>query len=81
MVALEITSVPAKRFGLAGRGVLEKGAHADIVVWKEDEFVSHSTYDDPHRFCGGVKLAMVNGTVPYRDGKFTGNRGGRFLER
>ena len=76
-----MTSVPADRFGLKGRGRLEKGAYADLVVWKEDEFVSHSTYTDPHRFCGGVKLAMVNGTVPYRDGKFTGNRGGRFLEK
>jgi N-acyl-D-aspartate/D-glutamate deacylase len=24
---------------------------------------------------------MVNGVVPYSDGKFTGNRAGRFLER
>ena len=76
-----MTSVPAKRFGLAGRGVLEKGAHADIVVWKEDEFRIQSTYTDPHRFTTGVRCVMVNGGIPYRDGTFTGKRTGRFLER
>ena len=76
-----MTSVPARRFGLRGRGVLEKGAFADVVVWKEGEFRSVSTYDRPHQFATGVKCVMVNGTVPYRDGRFTGSRGGRFLER
>ena len=76
-----MTSVPARRFGLRGRGVIEKGAFADIAVWKEDEFKSSATYDAPHQFASGVKCVMVNGTVPYLDGRFTGNRGGRFLER
>ena len=76
-----MTSVPARRFGLRGRGVIEKGAFADIAVWKEDEFRSSATYDAPHQFASGVKCVMVNGTVPYLDGRFTGNRGGRFLER
>ena len=76
-----MTSVPARRFGLRGRGVLEKGAFADIVVWKEDEFKSSATYVEPHQFASGVKCVMVNGMVPYLDGSFTGDRGGRFLER
>ena len=76
-----MTSIPARRFGLRGRGVLEKGAFADIVVWKEDEFRSTATYVDPHRFASGVKCVMVNGTVPFAAGRFTGERGGRFLER
>ena len=76
-----MTSVPARRFGLKGRGVLEKGAFADIAVWKEDEFRIRSTFTDPHQFSSGMKCVMVNGVVTYRDGKFTGDRGGRFLER
>ena len=76
-----MTSVPARRFGIAGRGVLERGAFADVVVWKEAEFASRATYADPHRFSDGVKLTMVNGVVPYAGGSFTGRRGGRFLER
>ena len=76
-----MTSVPARRFAIRGRGVLEKGAFADLVVWSEAEFVVKATYLAPHQFTGGVKLVMVNGVVPYADGAFTGRRGGRFLER
>ena len=76
-----MTSVPARRFGLKGRGVLKRGAFADLVVWKEDEFKAQATFDKPHQFTGGVKLVMTNGVIAYRDGRFTGERGGRFLER
>ena len=76
-----MTSAVADRFGLKGRGRVEKGAFADLVVWDEAEFKAKSTFVDPHRFAGGVKAVMTNGVVSYRDGKFTGNRGGRFLER
>lgn len=76
-----MTGVPARRFGLNRRGVIEKGAFADIVVWREASFTANSTYIDPHRFTGGVELVMVNGSVPYRAGRFTGDRAGRFLEK
>ena len=76
-----MTSVPARRFGIAQRGVLARGAFADIVVWREEEFAARSTYLAPHAFTAGVECVMVNGKIPYRAGKFTGSRGGRFLER
>ena len=74
-----MTSVPARRFGIRRRGVVEKGAFADVVVWREEEFKSSATYVEPHRFASGVELVMVNGRIPYQGGRFTGNRGGRFL--
>ena len=76
-----MTSSVADRFGIRNRGRIEKGAFADIVVWKEEEFVARATFDAPHQFSGGVKAVMTNGVVSYRDGVFTGERGGRFLER
>ena len=76
-----MTSVPARRFGLVGRGVVEKGAFADLAVWEEGAFRGVATYDAPHRFAEGVRLVMVNGVAPYAGGRFTGRRGGRFLER
>ena len=45
------------------------------------EFAAAATYDAPHRFSRGVKAVVVNGVVSYADGKFTGDRAGRFLER
>ena len=76
-----MTGDAARRFGIRGRGVVEKGAFADIVVWREAEFKSTSTYDRPHSFASGVECVMVNGSVPYRGGRFTGDRNGAFLER
>ncbi|MBO7482524.1 MAG: D-aminoacylase [Kiritimatiellae bacterium] len=76
-----MTSVPARRFGISGRGEIAKGAFADIVVWREEEFRGEATYAAPHRFSHGVKCVMVNGETPYQDGRFTGRRSGRFLER
>ena len=78
---VRMTSVPARRFGIAGRGVIEKGAFADLAIWKEDEFSSSATYVEPHQFSSGVKAVLVNGAVSYTEGKFSGNRAGRFLER
>ena len=76
-----MTSVIADHFGIKGRGRIEKGAFADLVVWSEAEFKAKATFTEPHQFTGGVRCVMTNGVVSYRDGKFTGNRGGRFLER
>ena len=76
-----MTSVIADRFGIKGRGRIETGAFADLVVWNEAEFKAKATFTDPHQFTGGVRCVMVNGTVSYRDGSFTGDRAGRFLER
>ena len=76
-----MTSVIADRFGIKGRGRIESGAFADLVIWDEAEFRAKATFTDPHQFTGGVRCVMVNGTIPYRDGAFTGDRGGRFLER
>lgn len=76
-----MTALPAERFGLKGRGLLEKGAFADIVVWDEDNFKGTASYVQPHSFASGMRTVMVNGIISFSGGVFTGARGGRFLER
>jgi N-acyl-D-amino-acid deacylase len=76
-----MTSMPSERFEIKSRGVLRKGAFADVVVWSENEFVGRATYGSPHEFSTGVDCVVVNGTVSYRCGKFTGNRAGRMISR
>ena len=70
-----MTGVPARRFGIKGRGILEKGAFADVIVWREEEFKAKATYEKPHQFTEGIKRVFVNGV----DSKC--RRAGRFLER
>ena len=76
-----MTSVPAARFGIRGRGVVCPGAYADLAIWREEEFVGNATYMSPHAFASGMEAVLVNGVVAYRSGTFTKNRSGIFLER
>jgi N-acyl-D-amino-acid deacylase len=76
-----MTSLPAQRFGLAGRGTIRKGAYADIAIWREEDFCETATYAKPHAFSRGVQAVFVNGKLSYRDGRFMGAGGGRLLSR
>lgn len=76
-----MTSVPAERFGIKGRGVLAKGAFADVAIWRRDSFRNTATYAKSHSFCTGMEKVFVNGALAYDGGKFTRSGTGRFLER
>ena len=81
-VAVErMTSATAKRFGIKGRGVLERGAYADIAVWNHSAFRNTATYEKSHSFCEGMEKVFVNGALAYDRGGFTHSGTGRFLER
>ncbi len=76
-----MTSVPARRFGIRGRGTLERGAYADVAVWREAEFRGTATYARSHSFCAGMEKVFVNGALAFDRGRFTHAGTGRFLER
>ena len=76
-----MTSAVASRFGIKGRGVVERGAFADIAVWRRDDFRNTATYDRSHSFCTGMEKVFVNGALAYDGGAFTHSGTGRFLER
>jgi len=74
-----MTALPAAAFGIRDRGEVRSGAFADIVVFSETEFKDTATYAAPHSFCKGVRQVIVNGALSFDNGKFTGERNGRFL--
>jgi len=76
-----MTSVPARRFGIRGRGVIEKGAFADIAVWREDAFKDVATYEASHAFSEGMEAVFVNGVLSYRSGDILHAGAGLLLER
>jgi N-acyl-D-aspartate/D-glutamate deacylase len=75
-----MTSAIAKRFDIKGRGILEKGAFADIAVWNSESFRNTATYDNSHSFCTGMEKVFVNGVLAYDGGIFTHSGTGRFLD-
>jgi N-acyl-D-aspartate/D-glutamate deacylase len=76
-----MTSLPAKKFGLSGRGTIEPNAYADISVIDLDTIGDHATYLDPHQYSTGVKYLLVNGVLSIEGGSATGLRGGRPCRR
>lgn len=77
----KMTSMPAQRFGIAERGVLRKGAFADLAVVDFDALDDVSTFDRPVAYASGVSSVLVNGAVVVDGGRHTGARSGRVLTR
>ena len=59
----KMTVLPARRLGLSDRGLVRTGACADLVAFDPERVTDVATFDDPHRFCDGVRLVVVNGRV------------------
>lgn len=76
-----MTSLPADNLRLGGRGRLEAGAFADVVVFDPATVADHSTFLDPHRYATGIRHVLVNGTALVRDGQMTSATPGRRLRR
>jgi N-acyl-D-aspartate/D-glutamate deacylase len=76
----KMTSLPAKRFGLRGRGVIEEGAFADLVVFDPERVVDTAGFGAPHSFPDGIELVVVNGRVAVDD-RGLGERAGQVLRR
>ncbi|MGZ8603996.1 MAG: N-acyl-D-amino-acid deacylase family protein [Actinomycetota bacterium] len=75
----KMTSLPARRFGLAGRGTIEAGAFADLVLFDPARVADRATYERPHTFADGIAAVVLNGRVAW-DGS-GGERAGRALRR
>ena len=76
----KMTSLPADRFGLAGRGRIEPGAFADLVLLDPQHIADRATYERPHAFAEGIEVVIVNGRVAW-EGSSPGERAGRALRR
>lgn len=76
-----VTSLPADRLRLSGRGRLTPGSYADLVVLDPAAIADTATWQDPHRYAEGVRDVVVNGTVVLAGGRVTGQRPGRRLRR
>jgi len=74
-----MTSLPAQRFRLKGRGVIMEGMWADITIFDSEKIIDKASYDDPHRYPEGVEYVLVNGRIVIERGKNTGTLAGEVL--
>ena len=75
----KMTSWPATRMRLAGRGLIKEGCWADVVVFDYDKLQDRSTYEQPLLFPEGIDYVLVNGRLVIDRGKHTGARPGQVL--
>jgi dihydroorotase/N-acyl-D-amino-acid deacylase len=77
----KMTSFPAARLGLTGRGLLRPGMAADVTVFDPATITDRSTFTDPHHYSEGVRFVLVNGVLVVNQGAHTGSRPGAILRR
>ncbi|NIJ22216.1 N-acyl-D-aspartate/D-glutamate deacylase [Sphingomonas naasensis] len=73
------SALTADTFGLAGRGHLQRGAFADVVVFDPASYAARATYEQPTLLAQGVRTVVVNGVVALDHGALTGKAAGRAL--
>jgi N-acyl-D-amino-acid deacylase len=78
----KMTGLSAQRFRLSGRGLLQAGHFADVVVFDPVRVQDKATFEHPQQFSEGIEQVWVNGTSSYtKAGRASGTRAGRFVHR
>ena len=77
----KMTGLTARNFGLADRGSVAVGKHADLVLFDAGTVKDAATYEEPTRPAVGIHTVIVNGGVAWEGGRSTGVRRGRVLRR
>lgn len=71
-----MTTLPAQKFQLQNRGLLQTGYAADIVIFNEEQVRDVSTFEKPHAYSAGFNFIIVNGVITAENEKHTGARAG-----
>jgi N-acyl-D-amino-acid deacylase len=77
----KMTGMPAAKLDLRSRGLVREGYFADLALFDPATVCDRATFDDPHRYPGGIPYVIVNGSVVVDDGKFNSCSAGRILRR
>ena len=64
----KMTSLPAKKFGLRGRGRVAEGMFADLVLFDPEKIIDTATFENPCRPAFGIDSVWVNGELTYQPG-------------
>lgn len=77
----KMTGLPARRFRLAGRGLVAAGAFADLVLFDADRIADRARFDDPTAEPDGIHALLVNGGLVLWQGELIDGHRGRLLRR
>ena len=60
-----LTSLPAQIFRLAGKGLINKGFAADLVLFDPKNFKDSATFSEPHQLTKGIHKVWRKGKLIY----------------
>ena len=75
----KITSMPAQREHLVGRGQIQVGYFADITIFDPAAIIDRATYTESTKLSEGIDTVLVNGQIEFEHGSLTGVNAGRAL--
>ena len=75
----KMTGLTAAKFGLARRGTLKEGNHADITIFDAATVIDAADFQRSTEPARGIETVIVNGEIVWRDGRATGKRPGKLL--
>ncbi|MCC2684570.1 MAG: aminoacylase [Paenibacillaceae bacterium] len=75
----KMSGFPAQRFGLKGRGLLQAGCAADLLVFDLDKVHCGADYQNPTQPPSGMEQVMIHGQFALKDGRYLDQRLGRVL--
>ena len=77
----KMSGLTAKNYGLANRGTIALGQHADVVIFDAATVIDKATYDTPTEQAEGIEAVIVNGALTWHQGVHSGARHGQVLTR
>ena len=77
----KMTSLPASRYGLRGKGLVAEGYDADLVLFDPEAILDRADYLSPLVPNEGIARVYVGGALAVLNGKPTGERKGHVLRK
>lgn len=75
----KMTGLTAERFGLEGRGSIQIGNYADLVLFNADTIIDRASFEHPAQLSDGIVSVWVNGKPGWQNHASSGARSGVFL--
>ena len=76
----KMTSVPARQFRIANKGVIKEGFDADLVLFDPKTISDNNSYTAPFKKNSGLHYVLVNGEVVVENNVFNGKIHGLILK-
>ena len=77
----KMSGLPAKKFKIPNRGIIEKGNYADVLVLDPLNVRDEATVENPYQYAHGVEWVIVNGQLAVKKGLITQARAGEVIRR